>query len=407
MEYMKYLDKLTGIHNEAYFNDHYDEYVRKYKNARLIMIDFEKFKSINDTFGHNVGDKYLTLFARLLNDNFPNAIVSRLHGDEYCVLTYFSDDDIINVFKIIDDEIKKAVKKRQIPREFSYNAGSTFASTDLHETKEQADAMMYAGKQVGQRYKSFSFDIWLQKQDQKEFLEKIDSSLQEKAFSYSGHYLHTPDTEQTNIFHISTKDSAGHSLFFDGNYDVLRNDSKIIEFDKTNCRTLLPILVTMDGRYLLGIDNKTILSSDYLLKYLEYIKVSLQLDYTNIIFAINLIGLDQSKYQDFISRLKFLQELGFRICLDKYSSTIGDVLFESIDADYIRFDDKYWKKALEDKKTENVIRHKVDMFTSVADTTSIFGLVETKDEQSFIETLSPTILVSGNSYSKEKQLVLK
>ena len=407
MEYMKYLDKLTGIHNELYLTEHYSEYIRNHNNSKLIMIDFEKFKSINDTYGHNIGDKYLILFAKLLETHFPSSIVTRLHGDEYCIVTGFPDELIQDRFKIIDAEIKEAVRKRQIPREFGYNAGSTFASTDLHESKEQADAMMYASKKEGKRYKNFSFEVWINKQDQKEFLTEMDKNLQEKSFTYSGRYLYNKNANETDLFHISTKNANGHSIFFGDNYEVLRNDSKLLDFDKENVRYLLPRLLELDGRYLLSIDYKTILSSDYLIKYLEYLKESLLLDYNNIILTINLSGLEPTKYQELISRINFLKQLGFKICLDKYSNITGDILFESIDADYVRFDDKYWKKAITDKKTEHVIRRKVEMFESFNNTNSIFGLVENKTERDFIESLQGNILVSGNIYSKEKQLVLK
>lgn len=407
MEYIKYLDKLTGIHNELFLCDNYSDYITNHENSKLIMIDFEKFKSINDTFGHNIGDQYLILFAKLLETNFPSSIVTRLHGDEYCIVTGFPEELIQDRFRIIDMEIKEAVRKRQIPRAFGYNAGSTFASTDLQETKEQADAMMYASKKEGKRYKSFSFEVWINKQDQKEFLTSMEENLKEKSFSYSGRYLYNKNGNETDIFHISTKSETGHSIFFGDNYEILRNDSKMLDFDKANIRYLLPRLIELDGRYLLSIDYKTILSSDYLIKYLEYLKVSLLLDYNNIILTVNLQGLEPTKYQELISRMKVLKELGFKICLDKYSNTTGDILFESLDADYIRFDDKYWKKALNDKKIEHVIRSKVEMFQSFDNTNSIFGLVETPEQKKFIETLPGNTLSSGNIYSKEKQLVLK
>lgn len=407
MEYIKYLDKLTGIHNEAYFNDKYHEYISANKNSKLIMIDFEKFKSINDTFGHNIGDNYLILFAKLLEKNFPNSIVVRLHGDEYCILTNFSEELIKDRFSIIDSEIKEAVSKRQIPRSFGYNAGSAFASPNINETKEQADAMMYAAKKNNQRYKSFSFEVWIKNQDKKDFLTTMDKKISEKGFSYKGRYLFDKQGNQTDIFHISTKSSDGHSIFFDENYDILRSNSKMIEFDKENIRILLPRLVDQDEQYLLSIDNRTILSSDYLIKYLEYIKISLLVDYNNIILAVNLTGLEPNKYVEFISRIKFLKSLGFKICLDKYDSSIGDILFEAIDADCIRFSDKYWKKALTDPKVEHVLRRKVEMFESFNDTNSIFGLVETKEEKDLVESIDANILVSGKTYSKEKQLILK
>ena len=62
----KFRDSLTGIFNEDYLKKNYHSYLDKHPDSNFIMIDFEKFKSINDTFGHNVGDDYLKTFAIIL-----------------------------------------------------------------------------------------------------------------------------------------------------------------------------------------------------------------------------------------------------------------------------------------------------------------------------------------------------
>lgn len=85
-------DSLTGLLNHAAFrNDMEMKLLSGDFNAMMIMIDVDKFKQYNDTYGHHNGDKYLilvaqTLLASLRNEDFA----SRMGGDEFAVMMFFN-----------------------------------------------------------------------------------------------------------------------------------------------------------------------------------------------------------------------------------------------------------------------------------------------------------------------------
>ncbi len=83
----KLIDPLTGIGNSEYFKKNYKFYNKHHSNSQLIMIDIEKFKHINDNLGHNIGDLYLKILAKILAKNFQDSLVVRIHGDEFIILT--------------------------------------------------------------------------------------------------------------------------------------------------------------------------------------------------------------------------------------------------------------------------------------------------------------------------------
>lgn len=402
----KYYDELTKIHNETFFNEFYHTYLEEHPSSKLIMIDLRKFKSINDTYGHNVGDDYLKVFARTLSANFPNSIVARLHGDEYCIVTDMQQQAIEEAFDRCDQEIETSVATKEIPRNFGYNAGSSFATNSIEDSKEKADAMMYNGKKKEKRYQPFSLAIWVDKTDQKDFLKSVDSLLNSSSFTYKGRFLYETNGTPSDIFHISTKNSDGSSLFYDQRYATLKGDSKIIKFDVANVRKLLEEVSLLDNRVMLSIDYKTLLSADYLYDYIEFMKLSLGLEYENIILAVNTQGLDSSNYPGLINKLGILKEFGFKTCLDRYDSKIGDVLWENSDIDYIRFDNTYWKSAMQNPKTATAIRTKVNMLSEYNNGQSIFGYVENQQELDFLKQINDKILVSGHQFSKEQPLQL-
>ena len=85
------LDPLTGISNRAEFEKMLDKYVKSHHAnnlpCSLIVCDIDYFKSINDNFGHHVGDQALTAFAQMLKSFMRSQdIVARYGGEEFVIL---------------------------------------------------------------------------------------------------------------------------------------------------------------------------------------------------------------------------------------------------------------------------------------------------------------------------------
>lgn len=84
-------DPLTGLFNRRGFERELRKImasIRRYgRNCALLMVDLNKFKQINDTLGHKVGDIVLRHVANMLLENTRETdIVARLGGDEFCVI---------------------------------------------------------------------------------------------------------------------------------------------------------------------------------------------------------------------------------------------------------------------------------------------------------------------------------
>lgn len=84
-------DSLTGLYNRRYFNQAMkNEIERNYRDNRslaLAIIDIDHFKNVNDTWGHDVGDKVLKDVANIMKNNVRQSdTISRIGGEEFAVI---------------------------------------------------------------------------------------------------------------------------------------------------------------------------------------------------------------------------------------------------------------------------------------------------------------------------------
>ncbi|MDT4895691.1 MAG: hypothetical protein QOH25_768 [Acidobacteriota bacterium] len=153
-------DMLTGLPNRALFMDHLKLSVERGKRREdrlfaVLFLDLDRFKIINDSLGHMVGDQLLVGIARRLEICLrPGDTVARLGGDEFTVLL----EDLMSVTEAIDvaDRLQKALA---LP--FNLNGHEVFATVSIgialsstgydrpEEVLRDADTAMYRAKMLG------------------------------------------------------------------------------------------------------------------------------------------------------------------------------------------------------------------------------------------------------------------
>lgn len=144
-------DSLTGLYNKGAFENLLD----MYKNSRdiaILVVDFDDFKSVNDNFGHAVGDEALKYVADILKRSFRSSdFVYRIGGDEYAVvLTNIKSSQKDALASKLED-IQKLVAEApaSLPR-ISLSIGVAFSYRgsleDAREVFRTADKALYSVK---------------------------------------------------------------------------------------------------------------------------------------------------------------------------------------------------------------------------------------------------------------------
>ncbi|MBW6509597.1 MAG: EAL domain-containing protein [Desulfuromonadales bacterium] len=168
INYLAYHDLLTGLPNRALFLDRVNQTIaraqRHEQQFALIFIDMDRFKSINDTLGHLIGDRVLQLVAnRILGCLRAEDTLCRFGGDEFALLLPDISDQqgIATVAKKILDEIRKTflIDRHQLHLRASlgvavYPTTGTTSEALLHN----ADIAMYHIKSSSRDSYSFYTD---------------------------------------------------------------------------------------------------------------------------------------------------------------------------------------------------------------------------------------------------------
>ena len=148
-------DPLTGLLNHAAFRSDMEQRLLECTHtAVMIMMDVDRFKQYNDTYGHHNGDKYLVLVAQTLQAALRgDDYACRMGGDEFAAMLFFnksvSDDVIRERAQQIFDKVNLTVKATEGGTGISM--GAVIARTELtfNEMYEEADNALYDVKESG------------------------------------------------------------------------------------------------------------------------------------------------------------------------------------------------------------------------------------------------------------------
>ena len=146
------IDPLTQVLNRRGFMDNIQGQNPFESAISLIVIDIDKFKSINDTYGHNVGDSVLKELSQVVKEKISeDDILVRWGGEEF-IVTVFTKD--INITQNIAERLREAIENfkfttvNNVTASFGVSLAKNKEET-FEEIFEKADKALYQAKQMG------------------------------------------------------------------------------------------------------------------------------------------------------------------------------------------------------------------------------------------------------------------
>ena len=352
-----FIDKLTNVYNRNYLQK-YEDFINL-DDYILATLDIDYFKKVNDTYGHDVGDKILRQVAStiLLTIRHKDDIVIRYGGEEFLILAKTRRDGHLialnmierifyaiqeNAFAISDEEsikITVSIGVNLVPHK----------SRTFQEAFKLADIALYNAKTKGRN----TIEIY----DENENTQNTCMSLNEIKAAIEEHRI---ECYYQKIVHTTTQELS--------HYEALL---RIID---KNGNVILPdrILPTIKGTFILRNITKEVLSICYE-ELLRHPKVSISVNLNphdvidesilgilkNYALQENIaprLGLEIIETEDITNRedaknnLLMLKSLGYTIYIDDFGSGYSNFIYlAEIKTDYIKIDGAIIQKVLDDK----------------------------------------------------------
>jgi len=150
------IDDLTGLYNRRGFTDLGEQYLklarRSGRGVTMVYLDLDRFKTINDSLGHHVGDRALLKVADILKATFRRSdIIARLGGDEFGVLALeASDESSESLVDRLRERVQDFNRTSPEPYQLAVSVGMARQEDDpkvrLEDLVAQADGAMYREK---------------------------------------------------------------------------------------------------------------------------------------------------------------------------------------------------------------------------------------------------------------------
>lgn len=148
-------DSLTGVYNRSCFQTLLEEYFKGMGNGALFMIDIDNFKTVNDRFGHQIGDDVLRKMGQVLMEIGEDTIPCRIGGDEFCLFCKEIMD--ARELEMLAVKIKTAFGERIVDEKYADVATLSIGITrtldtvgrDFEKLYSSADKALYVAKNRG------------------------------------------------------------------------------------------------------------------------------------------------------------------------------------------------------------------------------------------------------------------
>jgi diguanylate cyclase (GGDEF)-like protein/PAS domain S-box-containing protein len=394
LKYQAERDQVTGMFNRIFFQQELTRAIASVKNSQithcLCYLDLDQFQIINDTCGHNAGDKLLKEVSSLLIKKLENkSILARLGGNEFGILLLYQDlNDAYTLIKEVKDKIKNL---DFIYEDTILRITASFGLIEINEKSPEsslvlsaADAACFAAKEKGgnkiQIYQSSDAVLKRMRSD-RQWTIKINEGIKNNRFCLYHQKIETAQNhpQQPNISEILLR-------LVDKEGNIIRPANFIPAAERYGLMTDLDFLVVqMLTEY---IENQKITNNYYLVnlsgttigkpKFLQFLKTMCGNNFLNpelICFEIT----ETAAIKSFPEAKQFIQEvknLGFKFALDDFGTGMSSFNYiKKLPLDYIKIDGSFIK---------NVINNRLD-YTIVESIVKIAEILAIKTVAEFVE----------------------
>ncbi|WP_344934568.1 EAL domain-containing protein [Zhongshania borealis] len=329
------IDSLTNLHNRLAFNRYFSEIFaetqRNGEKLNLLFIDLDKFKELNDQYGHDYGDELLVNVSRRLQNTLKATdFVARLGGDEFVVLLRGNLQK--ETLTVLSNKLINALAEPFKLKDLSYQCTSSIGiarypedAVSAEKLLQAADSAMYLAKKAGRNCCCFyNEEVQQQAYSLVEQRRQIARAIADGDIKTYFQPIHNLLTGKVISFEALARWVVSeHDIRLPGNFlSVIENDPLMIKLGMqvaTQVYQLCGILNRMHSTTEVAMNMSAIqLRSDELITHIETLFAKRDADFRNLLHIEIAEPLVFDRDPVILSNLKRLTDLGFHLALDNF-----------------------------------------------------------------------------------------
>ena len=335
----------------------------------MLFLDLDRFKEVNDTFGHGVGDKLLKKVSRRLKKSLrDHDLVARVSGDEFVVILKNTNrEETVDTLEKIIVEIQYPFRVEQLELFTSFSIGVSHFPADGSSAKvllRQADTAMYKAKEEGKNnYQFYHRDMTQRVLLRQELGRDLQKALINKEFEV--YYQPKVDAGSGKVLGLESLVRWNHpekGLLYPSEFIALAEEiGLIIQIDEYVREASFQQIVTWQnegvhtGTLSLNISTKQ-LESEHFLSRLHacVINTGFNIDFLEIEVLENQIMKDIKKGTKILQSIK---SLGVKISIDDFGTGYSSLSYlQKLPIDTLKIDRSFIQNLFEDQSSIEIVR---------------------------------------------------
>ena len=377
-----HFDALTGLPNRSLakirFEFTLNQSIRDSSMLCLLLIDLDDFKHVNDTLGHDSGDRFLiTIGSRIKSAVRDSDTVCRLSGDEFLIISsnVSSDEDALKIASHISDCVQKPIDLDGNKLMTTCSIGIAMApedGTSFEELCQRADMAMYKGKEKGKNEAQFFNPDWMESRSQSLALT-ADLRLALSGNQLEVYYQPKVQLHDAKIiaaeallrWHHPTLGFVSPEIFI----PLAENSGQIVEIGKwviEQACEKLTLWRKLNPAFSIAVNVSSIQFkrgdlSEFLKKTLQKYQLpgqSLELEFTESLLMANT--------QEVASELQLIKQLNISLAIDDFGTGYSNLSYlQNFEIHTLKIDRSFMYQLTENKKNKAIVRAIIQMAHSL------------------------------------------